>query len=96
MKMIILRCLIILILPFAIPCIAVGSQNQSITPEFSKQLAAQIRTKTLQMKKKYSGFEFTEDTTAETFHSESGELQDTTRVLLAKRTYHQKQIGNVL
>ena len=84
------RCFIVLILLVAVPGFALGAQDQSITPDFSKQLVEQIRTKTLQMKSTYAGIEFNEDSTIKTFDSKKEELQETIRVLLVKRDFHQR------
>ncbi|HOO50979.1 MAG TPA: hypothetical protein PLK94_06800 [Alphaproteobacteria bacterium] len=86
----IVRWFTILLLLGAVPGLVSGSQDQSITPDFSRQLIERIQAKTLQTKGTYDGIEFNEDTTIQTFDAETEKLQETVRVLLVKRNFHQK------
>jgi len=68
-----------------------GVENPVITPELSKQIVDKIRAGTIQINRKYKGAKFVEDVTTQIFNSKTGELDETTTVLLLRRMYNNKE-----
>ncbi|MCP4755460.1 MAG: hypothetical protein GY866_31740 [Proteobacteria bacterium] len=68
--------------------LVLAAQDQTVTPKMSNEIVERIRAKTIERNKKYSGIESVEDTLAQTFDSETGELQESTRVVLVRRYYY--------